>query len=322
MTPGGSARPAILLLCSSFAAMCCWSSPTVQAQENFFAGKQISIVVGFGPGGGVDSYARTVAQFVGGHIPGNPTVIVRNLPGAAGLKAVMSLATPAAQDGTTLVAFNPAIVVQSLTMPDKIKVDFSRLNWLGSADEDLRICYVWGATGIKTFQDMLARGQVIMANSGGGSSSIEQKILRNILGVKLKQVLGYGGSADKQLAVERGEVDGDCGAWTGTPEQWIRDGKINLVTQFQDHVSHGLPASVPYVGDLIRDQHQKELLGLLMAGADIGRPYVTAKSVPAERVRILRDAFDKTMTDPRFLAAADQRGQSMTRRREPRSRTR
>jgi tripartite-type tricarboxylate transporter receptor subunit TctC len=278
-----------------------------QAQDDFYANKRISIVVGFGPGGGIDAYARTVARYLGNYIPGNPTVIVVNMPGAAGLTAVMSLDASAPKDGTTIVAFNPALVVQALLDPDKYKVNFSEMTWLGSVDEDLRLCYMWGATGVKTLDEMLKRDQVIMADSGAGSTSIEQRILRKLFGVKLKQVFGYQGSAEKQLAVERGEVEGDCGAWTGTPDAWIKGNKINVVMRFNKRAGYGMPESVPFAGDLLKDPKQKALLTFLMAGSDIGRPYILSKSVPTDRIKTLRVAFDKTVTDTNFLADAEKR---------------
>lgn len=279
--------------------------------DDFYANKRISIVVGFGPGGGIDAYARTLAQNFGKHIAGHPSVIVANIPGAAGLSAIVALENSLPRDGTTIVAFNPAIVVQSLMTPEKFKVNFSELNWLGSVDEDLRICYMWGKTGVKNWEEFLRSDQVIMADSGGGGSSIEQKILRKLFGVKLKSVLGYEGSADKQLAVERGEVDGDCGAWSGTPADWIRNKKINLIIRFQKDVGEGLPVSVPFAGDLMTDPRQNSLLSLLMAGSEIGRPYVLSKAVPGDRIKLLRDAFDETMKDPEFLDEARKRGLSV-----------
>jgi tripartite-type tricarboxylate transporter receptor subunit TctC len=286
---------------ATVAALASIISVTASNAQDVYANKRISIVVGFGPGGGIDAYARVLAQHLGKHIPGHPAVLVVNMPGAAGLKAVMSLQNAASRDDTTIVAFNPALVVQSVLQPQRFKVNFADVHWLGSADGDLRICYMWAATGVKTWQDFQRRDPVIMANSGGGDSSIEQKIMRNLLGIKLKQVLGYGGSAEKQLAVERGEVDGDCGAWTGTPIDWIREKKINVVLKFENSRAEGLPDTVPFAGDLIASTSEQQVFRLLTAGSDIGRPYILSKATPPDRVQILRDAFDATMRDPDFL---------------------
>ena len=291
---------AIARLARTLLSVVCFASGCDAWADDFFAGKRITIVVGFGPGGGIDAYARLLAQHLGKHVPGQPSVGVVNMPGAAGLTAVMAMQNTLPPDGTTIVAFNPALVVQSILTPQKFRVNFAEANWLGSADGDLRICYMWAATGVKTWDEFKRRDPVIMADSGGGDSAIEQKILRNIFGVKIKQVLGYAGSSEKQLAVERGEVDGDCGAWTGTPTNWIRDRKINFVMRFQDETAVGLPGDVPYSGDLVTDPKQKSILDLLTAGSDIGRPYLMSKAVPTDRLAALRTAFDATMSDVAF----------------------
>jgi tripartite-type tricarboxylate transporter receptor subunit TctC len=279
---------------------------TASAQQNFYAGKTINIVVGFTPGGGYDAYARLLARHYGRLIPGNPNVVVQNMPGAGSLLAVRNIDGPTPKDGTVIAAFNPGLLIQSMTIPEKISVNFQEFAWLGSIGNDLRVCYTWGAKGIKTFDDLLKRDQIIMGDTGAGSSAfVNQKMLQQIFGVKMKQVLGYPGSAEKRIAIERGELDGDCGSWTSIPEDWIRDKKIDVLIRFQKEVSHGLPASVTYAGNVVKDPNKRKLLDLLNAPSEIGRPYILSKAVPADRVNLLRDAFDKTMKDAQFNADAD-----------------
>ncbi|HEY4133715.1 MAG TPA: hypothetical protein VGO34_00740 [Alphaproteobacteria bacterium] len=296
-------RPS-LALCALLAPLAL--AGTASAQENFYAGKTINIVVGLSPGGGYDQYARLLARHYNRNIPGNPTIVVQNMPGAGSLQSVRYLDGSAAKDGTVITAFNPGLLIQSMTIPDKIKINFKNYAWLGSIGNDLRICYTWGTKGIKNFDDLLKRDQVIMGDTGAGSSAyVNQKMLQQIFGMKLKQVLGYPGSAEKRIAIERGELDGDCTSWTSTPEDWLRDKKIDVVVRFQEHATHGLPESVPYAGDRITDPNKKKLFELLNAPADIGRPYILSKDVPADRLKILRDSFAKTMKDPQFNAEAD-----------------
>jgi tripartite-type tricarboxylate transporter receptor subunit TctC len=276
---------------------------------DFYAGKRITITVGFTTGGGYDAYARLLAKHYGKFIPGNPDVIVQNMPGASSLTSVTSLDANMPKDGTMITAFNPGLLIQSMTIPDKVQVNFGEFNWIGSIAEDLRVCYAWAASGIKTWDDMVKRPQVNMGDTGPGSSSyVNQKLIERIFGVKLNQVLGYPGSAEKRIAIERGELDGDCGAWTSTPPEWIRDNKIVTVIRFEQHVAMGLSPSVPYALDLVKDPDKKQLLGLLNSSADVGRPYIMSKDVPADRVKILRDAFDKATSDKAFLADADKQG--------------
>jgi tripartite-type tricarboxylate transporter receptor subunit TctC len=283
--------------------------PDVATAADFYAGKRISIVVGFTPGGGYDTYARLLAKHIGKFIPGKPEVIVQNMPGASSLNAVMNLEAGAPKDGTVITAFNPGLLIQSMTIPDKVKARFGEFSWLGSIAEDIRVCYMWGGTGIKTWDEVVKRPQVTMGDTGPGSSSyVNQKLIEKVFAVKLKQVLGYPGSAEKRLAIERGELDGDCGAWTSTPDDWIRDKKINTVIRFQKQVSMGLSADVPYAPDLVQDPAKKQLLELLNSSAEVGRPYILSKEVPADRLKILRDAFDKATNDPEFKADGEKQG--------------
>ncbi|MFN4281145.1 MAG: Bug family tripartite tricarboxylate transporter substrate binding protein [Alphaproteobacteria bacterium] len=296
-------RPS-LALCALLAPLAL--AETASAQQNFYAGKTVNIVVGFTPGGGYDAYARLLARHFGRHIPGNPNIVVQNMPGAGSLQAVRNLDGAAQKDGTVIAAFNPGLLIQSMTIPDKITVNFQEFAWLGSIGNDLRVCYTWGAKNIKSFDDLLKQSQVIMGDTGTGSSAyVNQKMLQQIFGVKMKQVLGYPGSAEKRIAIERGELDGDCGSWTSIPEDWIRDKKIDVLIRFQKEVSHGLQSSVTYAGDRVKDPNKKKLLDLLNAPSEIGRPYILSKAVPADRVATLRAAFDATMKDAQFNADAD-----------------
>jgi tripartite-type tricarboxylate transporter receptor subunit TctC len=274
--------------------------------EDFYKGKTINIVVGFSSGGGYDTYARLLARHFPKHIPGQPTIIVQNMPGAASLKSVQHLDAAAPKDGTVITAFNPGLITQSMTIPNKIRVKFTDVAWLGSMGEDLRVCYTWGATGIKTWDELVKAPQFILGDTGAGSSSyVNQRMVKDIFGVKVKQVLGYPGSAEKRLAIERGELQGDCSSWTSLPDDWIRDNKINVVLRFSEHVSVGLPESVPYGKALLKDPKMRQVYDVLTAPSEIGRPYILSKAVPADRIKLLRTAFDATLKDKALLADAD-----------------
>ena len=272
----------------------------------FYRGKTIHLVVGFSPGGGYDVYARLLARYYGRHIPGNPNFVVQNMPGAASLKSVQFLDVGAPADGTTIVTFNPGLITQSLTTPDKVPVKFLNYAWIGNISEDVRVCFTWHATGIKSFDEMLKADKIVYGNTGIGTSAYtDDRMLSEIFGVKVHQVQGYPGSADKRIAIEQGELDGDCGSWTSLPEDWLRDRKINLVLRFSARLVPGLPASVPYAGDLLKDPKKRQTFALLAAAALIGRPYIAPRGVPADRRQALKDAFDATMKDADFLAEAE-----------------
>lgn len=290
------------------AALCLTLTAPAVAQDpaSFYRGKTVRIVVGFSAGGGYDTYARVLARHLGRHMPGNPTVVVQNMPGAASLKSVQYLTAGAPADGTLITTFNPGLITQSLTAPDKIGVNFLDYAWIGNVSEDFRVCYTWNGTGIRTWQELLERPKVNFGNTGVGTSAyIDNRVLSELFGVKVNMVMGYPGSADKRIAIERGELDGDCGSWTSMPEEWLRDGKITVHIRFSRTLVPGMPASARAARDLLTDPRKREIFGLLTASAVIGRPYIAPKAVPADRLTALRSAFDATMKDPEFLADSE-----------------
>jgi tripartite-type tricarboxylate transporter receptor subunit TctC len=269
------------------------------AQADFYAGKRIQMIIGFTPGGGVDTYGRIMARHLGRHIPGNPTIVPQNMPGAAGVTALRALETAQPKDGTVMATFTPGLVVLSFTTPEQVDIDFSRFQWLGSVGQDRRICYTWHETGVKTWDEFMKRREVVLGDTGGDWST---RSVQKLLGAPIKLVRGYPGSAEKRLAIQRGELDGDCGAMQTFPPDWIRDNKINAVLRFQE-ATRGLPPMAVYFRDLLKDDPTKrQIFELLISASDIGRSFVMSKDVPAERVAILREAVAKTMADPEYIA--------------------
>lgn len=285
--------------------LACGAIMAQEAPSAFYKGKTIRIIVGFSPGGGYDTYARLFGRYLARHIPGAPSVVVENMPGAGSLKAMSYLAVGAPADGTVMGTFNSGLITQSLTAPDRVPLDFRTYAWIGNAGEDVRVCYTWGATGIQNWQDLMKRDIVHFgATSPGTAGYIESGLLRDLFGVKLRQVQGYTGSNDKRLAVERGELDGDCGGWTSLPEDWVRDRKINTVVRFSQTALPGLDMSIPYAGDLLKDESDRMTFDFLMAPEKLGRLVAMSGKVPAERVEAMRSAFNGVISDPDFLADA------------------
>jgi len=273
---------------------------------SFYRGKTVRIVVGFSSGGGYDVYARVLARHLARHIPGTPSVVVQNMPGAASLKSVQYLTAGAPADGTLITTFNPGLITQSLTVPEKVGLSFLDYAWIGNVSEDFRVCYTWNGTGIRTWQDLLARPKVNFGNTGVGTSAyIDNRILSELFGVRINMVMGYPGSADKRIAIERGELDGDCGSWTSMPEEWLRDSKITVHIRFSRALVPGMPASAAAARDLLSDPKKQQIFALLTAAAVIGRPYIAPKAVPPDRLAALRAAFDATMKDAEFLADSE-----------------
>lgn len=254
-------------------------------------------------------YARLLARHFGRQLPGSPSVIVQNMPGSSSLQAVQYLDRGAPRDGNYITAFNPGLMTNSLLEPDKVTYNFSDLGWVGSITQDYRVCYSWNRNGNASSWDELAKqARFNMGTTSIGSSAYQNAaVLKNMFGIKVHHVLGYPGSAEERLAIERGELDGGCGAWASNPPDWIINKKITPIVTFTKPSNADPTVKAPYIFDLAKTPEQKAILEILTAADLLGRPYVVSKAVPAQRLAVLRKAFDATMLDKEFLADAEQR---------------
>jgi tripartite-type tricarboxylate transporter receptor subunit TctC len=285
------------------AVVACAAMPGVAQAQNPVEFRTINIVVGSTAGGGYDTYARVLARHISRYIPGQPGIVVQNMPGASSLKAVKYLDTGPPTDGSVITAFNPGLLNESLLSADKIGFKLTGVAFVGSITRDLRACYAWGATGIKTFDDLKKAKQFNMgAPAPGTSSYINEAVLKNMFGIAVRQVTGYAGSAQQRMAIERGELDGDCGAWSSVTPDWVANDRINPLITFTPLPIPKLKPGVPFAGDLAPTQEAKDVLNILMAADALGRPFVVSKQVPADRLAVLRAAFDRTIKDAQFLA--------------------
>src|ERR1700720_4693780 len=298
-TPKWAIRTALALV------ICPLPQHVVAAEDEFFKGKTLTLVVGYSAGGGYDQYARALARHLGGRIPGNPAVLVANMPGAASLTAVRYLDANAPKDGTVVTTFDPGLITESFASPDVFKVRFADYQWIGTMLRDIRICYAWGATGIKTWDDMMKRKEFLIGTTAKGSNAyVNGAILRKIFNAPVRQIAGYPGSNEQRLALERGELEGNCGSWSAMPQDWLLHDKINPLVRFSPKRPADMSASVPFIGDLATTREQTDLLAVLNASAELGRPFIVAKRVPPQRVNVLRAAFQATLADPAFRAEA------------------
>ena len=291
-------RFARLLVLASCAV--CSYGPAGLAKEPF-AGKTIKIVVGMPPGGGVDAYARLVQRHIVRHLPGSPSIVTYNMPGAGSLRSLQSLAT-VPDDATTIVTFTSTLLTEAVLNPELIKVDFRDYRFIGNASEDTRVCYVRAGFGPSTFAE-LTKSKVVIFGATTASQP-EASLVKNVLGVNMKIVMGYAGSADKRLALEKGEVDGDCGGWTSIPATWKTDGIVKIFLRVSPALLPGMDAAVPFGGDLIKNADLKRIYDFLTAPTRLGRPFLVKGKVPDSQLAQLRAAFDKTMGDAEFLAEA------------------
>ena len=281
------------------------ASGTAAQTQDFYRGKTITIVVGVTPGGGFDANARLLSRHWGNHIPGKPEVVVSNMPGAASMVAVNYLEASAAKDGTVVGTFNPGQITASRLQPEKVKADFRNFNWVGSIAEEPEFCFMPKRMGITTFEQVKARGKLVLGlTSFGTANDISQRIMKSVLGVDLKQISGYPGSTEVKLAMERGEIDATCGAWSELPPDWEARGEIAPYLNFGSFRPSNMPKSVPFALDYAKTDRDRQIITVLMGTRIIGRPFIMSKSVPAERMAILRKAFDETMKDPIFVADA------------------
>jgi tripartite-type tricarboxylate transporter receptor subunit TctC len=267
----------------------------------------MTMVIGLSPGGGYDTFGRAVARFMGNHIPGKPNFIVQNMPGAGSLTAVLYLDNAAPKDGTVITTFNPGIITDAITDPARAKKKFTDLSWIGSATDSFRMCYFTDQSGIRTYDD-LKRSKTVNVGGGGGIATAAYNdvgILKNLMKLNVRPVVGYPGRAEVHLAMERGELDGECGTIEGIPEDWIRDKKVYVVAKTAPGKGVGIPDETPWLGTFLTKKEDVDVLDFLTLTNKLGRPYIASKQIPADRLAVLRSAFEATMKDPEFLSAAD-----------------
>ncbi len=301
-------RSRIWCFAVAFAAMLPASfAVAADGSRPFFAGKQITIGVGQPPGGGADAYARLVQRHLPRHIPGQPAIVVQNMPGAGSLNSITWLNSTAPVDGTAMAIFNSELLDEALTAPNRVHVDFRRFNWVGNVAEDLRVCFVWAASGIADWKALRARSRPLFwgATAAGTGGNADAAILQQLFSIRIMPVQGYAGAADKRLAIERREIDGDCGGWTTIPPDWLRDRKVNIVVRLSPTLAPGLDAHIPFAGDLVRTARERALYDFLLAPERLGRVFVMSGRAPAERVAVLRSAFNAMTTDPAFRSDAE-----------------
>jgi tripartite-type tricarboxylate transporter receptor subunit TctC len=293
------------LISASFLFVLGGAAQFALAQDSFFKGKTINLVVGYSAGGGYDQYGRLLARHLGRHVPGNPTVIVQNMPGAASLTSVRYLELSAPKDGTALALFDPGLILESIAAPDTVKVSFGNYQWVGALLRDVRICYASAASGVRTWNDMMNRREFLIGTTAKGSNAyVNGAILRKVFRAPLRQIAGYPGSNEQRLALERGELEGNCASWSAIPQDWIVNSRINVLVRFSPKRPPDMPESVPYVVDLAMTAEERDLLLVLNGPSEVGRPLIVAKEVPRDRVATLRAALKETLQDERFLSEA------------------
>ncbi len=292
------------------AGLCTVTAAAAQdAVADFFKGKQINILVGSSAGGGYDTYARLLARYFGNHIPGNPSVVVQNMPGAASNKAAGYIYSVAPKDGTYIAALYPPVILQPLLETKMGSHDPSKLVYLGSANSDTYICIVRSDSPAKTLQDALTHEVILGASAEGGTTRDLPAMLNNLIGTKFRIVTGYAGSKEITLSVERNEVNGTCGiGWTGLPTlhpDWFAQDKVRVMTQLSVKGHPDLnKMGVPRAYDFAKTDEDRQVMELVFSQGTYGRPYVLPPGTPPDRVAALRKAFVDAFHDKALLADA------------------
>jgi tripartite-type tricarboxylate transporter receptor subunit TctC len=281
------------------------------AADDFFKNKQIKLIVGADAGGSYDVQARLVARFLNQHIPGNPQILVQNMQGAGSMNAANFVYGIAPQDGTVMVAVLQTLVHNQIFRDKNAKFDAARFQWIGNSTASVNVIVTWHTSPVKTFKNAQQQSVVIGVTSAASSGGMEVALANNILGTRFQAVTGYRGGNEIDIAIERGEVLGRAGqswdGWKQTRPGWIRDKQLNVVVQIGQARAKDLP-DVPLLTEVAGDQEKRQILALYSDGVALGRPLIVGPGVPAERVAILREAFRRTMDDPRFIQEANRQG--------------
>jgi tripartite-type tricarboxylate transporter receptor subunit TctC len=286
------------------------SVPGSVGARDFYKGRDITLYVGSGAGGAYDTYARLIARHYSRHIPGNPSVIVVDMPGASGRKMIGYLYNVAAKDGTAIGTALSTLAFDPL-MGEDSQFDAQKLTWIASANGETTTCIVWHASPIHTIEDV--RSKVMTVGSSGPSStdSIYANVLNYLFGMKFRVIAGYTSAPLMSMSIEHGELDGRCGlTWTSLQSvnrNWTTEHKVRILLQIAIEKNPVL-AGVPFIFDLARTDEQRQILTLWAAPNKMGRPFFAPPGVPAARVAILRRAFDAMGKDPAFLADAARSG--------------
>jgi tripartite-type tricarboxylate transporter receptor subunit TctC len=278
------------------------------AQADFYKGKTIELIISTGVGGGLDANARLVARHLGNYIPGNPTVVAKNMPGAGHLRAANYVFSQAPRDGTTVGTFIPAFITAYVLERSKnIQFNPAEFHWLISTASSNQTLYVMRTSGINSVQDAMQR-EVLMGATGVGSYTVlYPTVMNNVLGTRFKIISGYQTTAEINIAMERGEIQGRAGNNFNSLKvehgEWLTTGKINILTQVGIERDLEFP-NVPLLRDLAKSEEDRQVLELFSGDVVIGRPFVTGPNVPLERIALLRNAFDRMLKDRAFLAEA------------------
>jgi tripartite-type tricarboxylate transporter receptor subunit TctC len=285
------------------------AAPAAAADEDddFYRGKTVSLVIPIGPGGAYDAYARLVARYLPRQLPGNPTIVPRNMPGAGGTIASNYLYNVAPQDGTTLAIITSSFAMEQLFENPQIRYDARKFNAIGRLLDTTSVIFFWYTSPIKTIDDLRKRPSTVGISGVYEIPAARMRAMNRFLGMQMRLIPGYPSARDYVMAVEREETDGGTSTYIGLSQMfasYLRDKKLNIVVQFADGRSRDMP-DVPAVTELTDDPEVKQIFSYLVSNDEIGRSLFTTPNVPPARLALLRAAFQRMLADPEFRAEAE-----------------
>ncbi len=301
----------MLLVAAAFAGFA--ASPlSAQSADGYYKGKQLKFIIRSAPGGGFDLYSRLLGAHMVRHLPGTPTLLAQNMPGAGGLQAVNYLAEIAPHDGTYLTMTSQALPMdQALGYTPALKADLRTFGWVGNVSDSNVLTYTWFTSPVKTMEDAKTRSAIIAGTGVGSAAAWLPELYNNVLGTKFKVVNGYQSGSEVKLAMERGEVEGyGANPWSALMSanpDLVRDKKLSILVQVGVRKEADLP-NVPLLNDLAKSPQDREILDFVSKSFAVGRPIGTTPGVAPERLAELRKAFDATLVDPQFIAEATKVG--------------
>lgn len=293
----------LALLSATLVSFLVPGSARAQTSPVSFAGKTVNLLIGFGPGGGYDTLGRVLADHLGSHLPGHPTVVPQNMPGGGSFRATSYMYNQAPKDGTAIALISRDAALGPLTGQAGALFDATKLSWLGTPLTETNICIANRAAAVTNVQDLKQRTLIVGDTGPGTGTHAYPKALNAILGFKFKLVGGYSSTANVFLAMERGEVDGICESLDSVEARrpdWISSGTISVLFQGGIRPNPGLK-DVPFVVDLAQNAQDKQAIEFLYIGQGVGRPYVAPPDLPPAVLATLRAGFDATMKDPAFI---------------------
>ena len=293
---------ALALVLAGFAA----GTAAAQTPEQFYKGKLLDLEIGYPTGGSNDAYGRLLANHLGRHIPGAPAIVPRNTPGAGSFLAVNRVYANLPKDGTVIALGAPTLALDERLGSQGARFKTAELNFIGRVDSLINIVMMWKASKVKSIADAQMNVSTLSGTGAGSTVSIYPTVLNNVIGTKFKLVMGYRGSNEAMLAMERGEVEGHSTAWAAVKvakPDWLRDKTVNIIVQFALKRHPELP-DIPTAVELARNDEERAVLSAIMNASEVGTAFFTTPGILPERLAVLRRAFDDTMKDPDFLAEA------------------